>query len=298
MAISSSIVFGLGATKSGTSWLYDYLRYHPDCGLSSIKELHFFDALDLDDIYEGHRALMVQNLRDQADALGAKGKAKAALDKSASAQRSELSVMARIIETGDLEAYHTFMARAGAGRKVIGDITPCYSLLSAERYRQMAEMGEGVRFIYLMRDPIDRLWSHVRMTAFRRSPTGKDAPRRAGKILERVFSNVEDHIGDRGDYKGTLARIDAALDPSQVFITTTESLFSQTKLDEICGFLQISPRIGNVGGIINQGQGITPTPEQVRAMADFLSPQYQAVQKRLGAMPAGWDPKGAKILPN
>ena len=38
------LLFGIGATKAGTSWLHRYLAGHPDCALRSIKELHFFDT--------------------------------------------------------------------------------------------------------------------------------------------------------------------------------------------------------------------------------------------------------------
>ena len=38
------VMYGIGATKAGTSWLYRYLAAHPDGYLRSIKELHFFDS--------------------------------------------------------------------------------------------------------------------------------------------------------------------------------------------------------------------------------------------------------------
>ncbi|MCU0854153.1 MAG: sulfotransferase, partial [Rhodobacteraceae bacterium] len=40
------ILFCVGAAKAGTSWLHRVLSDHPGCALRSIKELHFFDALD------------------------------------------------------------------------------------------------------------------------------------------------------------------------------------------------------------------------------------------------------------
>ncbi|HHS89575.1 MAG TPA: sulfotransferase family protein, partial [Rhodobacteraceae bacterium] len=43
-----TIFFGVGAAKSGTSWLYRYLEGHPETHLRSVKELHYFDALDFD----------------------------------------------------------------------------------------------------------------------------------------------------------------------------------------------------------------------------------------------------------
>ena len=42
-----SVVFlCVGAAKAGTSWLHTQLQAHPECHFRSIKELHYFDALD------------------------------------------------------------------------------------------------------------------------------------------------------------------------------------------------------------------------------------------------------------
>ncbi len=68
---------------------------------------------------------------------------------------------------------------AGQGAAVVGDITPAYGLLSVERLRAMAALGE-TRFLYILRDPVARLWSHVRMIAGRREPDGC-GDRRSGR---------------------------------------------------------------------------------------------------------------------
>ena len=39
-------LFCAGAVKAGTSWLYEYLRSHPETHLRSIKEMQFFNKLD------------------------------------------------------------------------------------------------------------------------------------------------------------------------------------------------------------------------------------------------------------
>ena len=38
-----TLVIGIGAQKAGTTWLYRYLRTHPQVGMSPIKELHYWD---------------------------------------------------------------------------------------------------------------------------------------------------------------------------------------------------------------------------------------------------------------
>jgi len=42
--MTADFFVGIGAAKSGTSWVAEYLREHPDVAMSPIKELHYFDA--------------------------------------------------------------------------------------------------------------------------------------------------------------------------------------------------------------------------------------------------------------
>ena len=35
----------VGATKAGTSFLYEHLAAHPQCHFRTIKELHYFDKV-------------------------------------------------------------------------------------------------------------------------------------------------------------------------------------------------------------------------------------------------------------
>lgn len=44
MAQSPTLLFCVGATKAGTSWLYSYFAGHPAFYLRSVKELHYFYA--------------------------------------------------------------------------------------------------------------------------------------------------------------------------------------------------------------------------------------------------------------
>ena len=42
--MTEAFFVGLGAQKTGTSWLWEYLQSHPEVGASPIKEMHFFDS--------------------------------------------------------------------------------------------------------------------------------------------------------------------------------------------------------------------------------------------------------------
>ena len=42
----SVLFFGVGAAKAGTTWLHRQLSEHPECHFRTIKELHYFSAIE------------------------------------------------------------------------------------------------------------------------------------------------------------------------------------------------------------------------------------------------------------
>ena len=54
--------FGIGAQKSGTTWLYAYLKEHPQVFMPEIKELNYFWALsERREMHEAERQLAAMN---------------------------------------------------------------------------------------------------------------------------------------------------------------------------------------------------------------------------------------------
>lgn len=52
---------------------------------------------------------------------------------------------------------------AEAGDRVRGEITPAYATLSVRRIEEIRDLMPGVRLLMLVRNPIDRAWSHAVM---------------------------------------------------------------------------------------------------------------------------------------
>ena len=49
------------------------------------------------------------------------------------------------------------------GQKICGEITPKYGLLPGSSIEYMQSFNKDMRFIYLVRNPIEREWSHISM---------------------------------------------------------------------------------------------------------------------------------------
>lgn len=278
------LLFGIGATKAGTSWLHRYLAGHPDCALRSIKELHFFDtAADRD----AHRWYL-RDLDRKGEALAAEiAAAPGAPDDERVFRLAELRHYRRVLKRHDEGAYLDFVEGARGDERVAGDITPAYGLLTAERLAHMARLRADVRFVYLMRDPVDRLWSHVRMVAKRRGGQG-DFAGAAQALLDRVMAGAENHIVLRGDYRSVLEKLAAAVDPARAFVCTCEDLFEGDALGRLCAFLGIDHIPGDRETRVHAGEAAAMRPDQRRRAADFLRPQYEFVAERMGRVPPAW----------
>jgi len=57
---------GIGAQKSGTTWLHEMLRLHPDVGMPEQKELHFWDREPTDAAAIAHYRSVFASLRGNA----------------------------------------------------------------------------------------------------------------------------------------------------------------------------------------------------------------------------------------
>ena len=128
----------IGAHKAGSTWLYHQLDSHPDFWMPPVKELHYFDQLSRVQRAARPRCRDERDLRflEQLQGLSA--------------------------EPGmDLEKYgRLFEPKASL---LSGDISPNYSTLGNEVIRQVVGYFPNLKVMFLARDPVERLWSHLSM---------------------------------------------------------------------------------------------------------------------------------------
>lgn len=287
-------MFGVGAAKAGTSWLYRYLSDHPDCQFKAIKELHYFNSID-----EGRLDAVRQRTVELRDRIAAEAARDIGPRKLANKVRNlahvehYLEVLDRGIE--DLDAYRDYLFAGAGDAKLVGELTPAYAMLTPDRLGKMAKLTKDVRFVYLLRDPVDRLWSHVRMIASQRSSDTLNFSERAGNILARVLRGDEEQIARRSDYAGPLAALSSAVHPDKVMFGVFEDFFSGDLVVRLCEFLGIRYVKPNLEKVVNEGTPLDMRPEQRAAAADWLAPQYDAVYDRFGALPTAWQANLARV---
>jgi hypothetical protein len=128
----------IGAHKAGSTWLYQQLDSHPDFWMPPVKELHYFDQLS-----------RVQR--------GGRPRCRGERDLRFLERLQSLSAEPGI----DLENYgRLFEPKTSL---LSGDISPNYSTLSNEVIRQVVGYFPKLKVMFLARDPVERVWSHVSM---------------------------------------------------------------------------------------------------------------------------------------
>lgn len=282
-----TLMFGLGATKAGTSWLHRYLCDHPQCALPNIKELHYFDRA-----VPKHREKEIIRLETvRADLL-----AKTLLADKAKAARldrriDEVEAWIKVMKTGgaDHTGYTDFLTRdAGSDVKLVGDITPAYGLMNEPTLVRMRDMAPDTRFVMLLRDPLDRLWSNLRMMAGWRVKDGETLSDKANHLFDRLLKGDENGVAKRSDYTGMLTRILNVIPRDRLHVAFYEGLFTQASVDKICAFLGLAPRVGDFDRVIHASKPAELDPSRALAVREMLIPHYDYVERLMGELPDRW----------
>lgn len=127
----------IGAGKSGTTALYEYLASHPEVYVSPVKETNFF-ALEGEQLIDG---------KDDPEQM----------------HHYPWSIT-------DWESYQQLFANVN-GEKAIGEVSPMY-LYSPEAAKKIKDRLPNVKIIAILREPVDRLHSrYMHLARENREPT-------------------------------------------------------------------------------------------------------------------------------
>jgi hypothetical protein len=265
-----TFLLGTGAQKAGTSWLHDHLAGSPQCIAGYRKEYHVFDALDLPS-EEWMRARI---------AMRARREGRRAVD-GAPVDANGLHRAAMLYDpTFYVDYFLGLLSRDPAYRLVL-DMTPDYAMLAAERLRwireRFAERGVRTVAVFLVRDPVERIWSHVRMEKTRR-------PERFSEPAETYVRDLhaQESYALRTRYDRTLAALDEVFAPEDLHVGFYEQLFTTEQVAAVERLARIEPRRPDFDLRVNASPKAAPglPDDTVRAVATHYREVYDAVAAR------------------
>ena len=170
---SRTMLVGIGAQKTGTTWLHNYLSGHPEVWISPIKELHVFDHRHLYSPNTLRSTLLNRSARLAKDIVQKNGA------NSAEAYELLITSALRAQMIDQIDKYIEYFSDRVADEPVFGEITPAYSLLPKAGFREILSLHPNVKFVFIMRDPIKRAWSHINDQFERRQISMSDAEKLA-----------------------------------------------------------------------------------------------------------------------
>lgn len=283
---SATMFYCIGAQKAGTTWLFDTLSRSNQVHFCKNKELHYFDvASGRDSGSMNSRITAVQRLAGRlVNETGPK-------NLNFLGRIADLADLLKIYsgELGDHNPYLEYLLRDYAGQPVVADITPAYAMLKEETFADMATIGDA-KFLFIMRDPVDRMWSHIRMTLLVEGhDDGINFEDACAERADILIDSGRLQAIERGNYKLTMTRLEASVPRDRIKYVFFEDLFAPETMNGICDFLGIDPITANGGKNSNTGRS-AKMPERLRlAFEQAFAPQYAFVRAHLGdAVPNSW----------
>ncbi len=266
--------------RCGTSWLHHYLGSLPEVTVSALKELNFFNMKFPENALNDMDAFALKRLGfhlgqagDGVDNLECRPTFRASVD--------------RVQMIYDDDAYFGHFARICApGTRTFCDITPAYAVIGQSGFAYVRDFCSSqaiaLKILFVMRDPVDRLWSqlHHLQQLNPKSDILANWPEaiRSPRVLART------------DYRRTVCDLDSAFPSEDILYLFYEDLFGDEALSRLCGFADVDFRPGDIGEAKNQTELKSELADDARiAFGAVLAPQYEFCRQRFGnAVPARW----------
>ena len=257
----------VGAQRCGTTWLHRVLGRHPALWLPPVKELHYFDRLDI------KRTILEPKERRRVGV------------------RSLLSLDPWFTDYWLRARSDDWYARLFRGARakglVAGEITPAYATLEETILRRIKRMNDKIKLIFVMRDPVERAWSAV-----------NNAAKKGLADLSTVEASIEQArksgVNARSAYVDTIERLEAVFPANQIHYCFFDDLRDQPEaltigLYSFLGVEADQRTETELPKAINAAAGSKAIPiEFSREMARDYLPMVQRLSRRFQGPPQEW----------
>lgn len=285
---------GIGAQKAGTTWLYQSLSRHPEIWMPKEKELHYFDEK------RGSTRSVLELMR------GSSGEAERWRRQLRRRRQAYIHDLPRVDYRQLLWDTRYYFGRPGddwyaklfepGQGKICGEITPDYSVLKDPEVEAISQIMPGLRSILIVRNPIERAWSHAHMELVR---VGR---RPVGEIGRDEFRA---HFTSRrsrrfSDYLKTRRVWSRHFPAGQLFVGFLEDIAFHPRrmLKRVLGFLGASTADPDQipGGKVHTGHYEMMPTWAARDLAEIYHEDLEILARRLGWHAEAWLEMAEELL--
>ncbi len=278
---------GIGAQKAGTTWLGRNLQAHPGIWLPRVKEVHYFD----EKLHEPKNA----PLRFAHRAFG--GAAANRRWRSQIRRRAGRHLKRfrpdnfrwdlRYYLGAPNDAWYASIFEPGEG-KTVGEITPAYSTLGPETVSRVHRLAPEARIIFMMRNPVERVWSQAVMSFDR----GRNRPIDTATQDELLRQFGGAGAKRRTDYLRTLETWRAFYREDQIFVGFLEDVhfFPGELLRAVYAFLVVDPAFEppGVGSKVHTRSTGSAPAAPLAHLARSYHAEAEALEERFGGYASFW----------
>ena len=223
--------WGIGAQKAGTSWLYYNLSKTPGFAIPPVKEFHYFDR---DTKYPSPNILSKTKAKDRVTSMPYLKKAgRSILSALLKGKMKDVVFSFKWHFSDYSDEWYKSIFNIYNGIK--GEITPSYSMLSKEDISRMYAMAPDAKLVFMLRNPIDRAWSHFRHIKKRIKGFTLDSVEEK-EILAFMQSEGQEL---RSDYTRTLENFTSVFPKEQLLIGFYDAIIEAPEqlLQEVIQFI-------------------------------------------------------------
>lgn len=284
----------IGAPRAGTTWLWNVLRQHPGIWMPPIKELHYFDrslkypspSLFADDLFldrllgrERHHALFrTLLLRSMVKHI------------LLPQNWGNLPWILRYLMGTPGDAW--YLSLFDSKKKAVkGEITPAYSILTEKDVRHVHALLPNLKVIYLIRNPVDRAWSDMRLRKAKRTLDLDD--------LDDVIRTIDSPSQvNRCDYFRTITLWSSIFPKEQLLVCFFDEIVHhpQQLVKKILTYLKVDDSFpvsqAKLTDKVNAAEE-KPIPDSIKR---YLAQKYYPEVKKLIPLVGGYSQEWMKMI--
>lgn len=235
MSVKSSPIdfIGIGAQKAGTTWLWRMFRQLSEFTLPPIKELHYFNR-DRKYIYS-NKLSEPRLTKRLTDINWIKHVIKDSTLRIKGADADKLKWLYHWYFSTYNDEWYLSLFKQFKG--ITGEITPDYAVLDDVDIRKMRDLIPNVKIIYMLRNPVERAWSHYRFAVGKGNLKVPDDGPSKSKVMHDFFNSGAQDL--RSDYMRTITNYKRYFPASQILICFYDAVQEtpEVLLNDIVHFL-------------------------------------------------------------
>ena len=251
--------------KSGTTWLYKRLQEVNGFNLFPIKELHYFDRSDK---YLSHSILnQTKGYSRFFNPQWLRVVTKDITESLKQGSFTDIRWKLNYYLSNYNDEWYCSLSKNREG--ISGDLTPAYAMLDKVAIQNIQSILPKVKIIFLLRNPVDRAWSHFKFSKRYDSFTKVDH-----QEAIRFFNSPQQEM--RSDYIKTIKSYQSVFPPQQILIGFFDAIKDQplNLLTKIIQFLGDEPVDINNQCKLQERNNLSPSIKIPTALNVFLQEKY------------------------